>query len=170
MKTILLALIFLALVGTVIAGVVMNSKPQEVKKEITKLRNSIVKPISEIKYNSDGYALVVMDSEPEEITKIRDSLVWPRSERIAHHAGRVVLDVLIDSNGVVERVKYKSATSAAFYKAAADGMMKITFTRPVLNGKHIEVWMRQTLNFKLNKSNKKPNEKYFPGGRTRGLG
>jgi len=143
MKTIVLALIFLALAGSVIVVVIMNSKPEEITNVIAKSRDSIVKPISEIKYNSDGYAIVVMDSEPREITNIFDSMVYPRSESISHRNGHVVIDVLIDSNGVVERVKYKSATSPAFYKAAAEGMMKVRFTRPVLNGKHIEVRLMQ---------------------------
>jgi TonB family protein len=167
MKTLIFALYFLALAAAVIIKVVMDSKPVEITNTITKSTDSIVNPISEIKYYRDGYAIVAMDSEPREITNIRDSLVYPRSERIAHRGGRVVIDVLIDSNGVVERVKYKSATNRAFYNAAAKGMMKIRFTRPVLNGKHIEVWIRQKLNFHINKQHKK-SQKYVPGGGTPG--
>jgi protein TonB len=76
--------------------------------------------------------------------------VYPASERRAEREGRVVVRVLIGTDGRVKQVERVSATNDAFYRAALERALgKWRFTPGTRDGAPVEAWRTMSLTFVL---------------------
>ena len=76
--------------------------------------------------------------------------VYPAGERRAEREGRVVVRVLIGTDGRVKQVERVSATNDAFYRATLErALAKWRFTAGTRDGVAVEAWRTMTLRFVL---------------------
>jgi protein TonB len=79
--------------------------------------------------------------------------VYPAGERRAEREGRVVVRVLIGTDGRVKQVERVSATNDAFYRATLERAMgKWRFRPGTRDGVPVEAWRTMSLTFVLSES------------------
>lgn len=76
---------------------------------------------------------------------------YPSDERLAGHAGRVVVRVLIGTDGRVKDVQQVSAASTAFFEATRkQALAKWRFKPATKDGVAVEAWHTMAVRFELN--------------------
>ena len=76
---------------------------------------------------------------------------YPSDERLAGHEGRVVVRVLIGTDGRVKQVEQVSAASAAFFEATRKRALEKWRFRPgTRDGVAIEAWQTMSVRFVMN--------------------
>ncbi|MCB1155557.1 energy transducer TonB [bacterium] len=80
----------------------------------------------------------------------RPAAVYPARARAKGITGSVTLSLLIDETGDVERVQILEASPpGVFDEAAREAVRNWRFDPASYKGKHVKVWVRQTVHFKL---------------------
>ncbi|MDX5982964.1 energy transducer TonB [Sphingomonas echinoides] len=75
---------------------------------------------------------------------------YPSDERLAGHTGRVVVLVLIGTDGRVKEVRQLSAASTAFFEATRkQALTKWRFTPGTRDGVPVEAWRTMAVRFEL---------------------
>ncbi|MGL4302638.1 MAG: TonB family protein [Sphingomonas sp.] len=75
---------------------------------------------------------------------------YPSDERLAGHTGRVVVRVLIGTDGRVKEVQQISAASTAFFEATRkQALTKWRFTPGTRDGVPVEAWRTMAVRFEL---------------------
>lgn len=90
-----------------------------------------------------------VDTPPEAVSQTPPD--YPRRARDQGIEGRVVLSVLINETGAMERVKVIEATPpGVFEDAARDAIRSWSFSPGSYQGKPVKVWVNQPISFRLN--------------------
>ncbi|MCB1154602.1 energy transducer TonB [bacterium] len=80
----------------------------------------------------------------------RPAAVYPSRARAKGITGSVTLSLLIDETGQVERVQILEASPPGIFdEAAREAVQNWRFDPASYKGKHVKVWVRQTVHFKL---------------------
>ncbi|RZM18162.1 MAG: TonB family protein, partial [Sphingomonas sp.] len=84
--------------------------------------------------------------------RYRDSFqpAYPADERLAEHEGRVVVRVLVGTDGRVKQVEAISAASPAFLEATRrQALTRWRFTPATRDGVAVEAWQQMAVRFQL---------------------
>lgn len=84
--------------------------------------------------------------------RYRDSFqpAYPADERLAEHEGRVVVRVLVGTDGRVKQVEVISAASPAFLEATRrQALTRWRFTPATRDGVAVEAWQQMAVRFQL---------------------
>ncbi len=85
-------------------------------------------------------------------SRYRDSFqpAYPADERLAEHEGRVVVRVLVGTDGRVKQVEAISAASPAFLEATRrQALTRWRFTPATRDGVAVEAWQQMAVRFQL---------------------
>jgi TonB family protein len=74
---------------------------------------------------------------------------YPKKERKARHSGTVVLDLVVDADGLPRDVKVSHQLSPEFDEAAIDAVKTWTFSPASRDGKPIATEIKVEVNFRL---------------------
>ncbi len=91
-----------------------------------------------------------VSQEPREIEPIERLIVYPEAARRQGLEGTVVLQVLIDKDGSVEKAEVLKSDYDIFKDAAIDAIMRAHFTPAMQNDKPLKVWVTRRISFRLN--------------------
>jgi TonB family protein len=75
--------------------------------------------------------------------------IYPEEARQARISGIVILETVIDRNGVVKDVRVRKPLPFGLSEAAVDAVKQWTFKPGTLNGEAVDVVFNLTMNFKL---------------------
>ena len=113
------------------------------KKSLNDLKK---KPVTEDKI------IVPYDSPPMPIggfQKIQDNLIYPEIARKAGFQGKVVIQVLINEQGLVEKFKYLKSTIFEMDHAAVMALLSVRWKPAQKEGKPQKVWVSIPILFRL---------------------
>jgi TonB family protein len=83
--------------------------------------------------------------------------IYPQEARQARVSGIVILDTVIDHNGVVKDVRVRKPLPFGLSEAAVDAVKQWSFKPGTLNGEAVDVVFELTVNFKLDNKDFDPN-------------
>jgi TonB family protein len=99
---------------------------------------------------------VSVDQEPRALVPIERLVQYPEVARRSGLEGKVMLRVLIGTDGSVDSVVVERSDYDVFKKAAVDAMQRAKYSPAVQNGTPIKVWTDAILNFKLRDGDNSP--------------
>ena len=102
--------------------------------------------------DTNYFMLKIGDFPPEciNLVEVRSTMVYPDSARDAGIEGRVVIKLLVDTSGSVEKTG-KITGPEIFYNEVRTKAMALKFIPGVHNGEKVKVWVSVPFNFKLEK-------------------
>ena len=90
-----------------------------------------------------------VDDPPK--ARYRPPLLYPKSAREKSIEGHVILNLLVGTEGQVERVRLLTSTpQGIFDQVAMDSVRKWQFDAAKYQGKRVKVWVKQRISFNLN--------------------
>lgn len=84
-----------------------------------------------------------------DLVELQKTVVYPEMAKKAGIEGRVILRVLVDTDGSVRKVMVQHSDSKMLNQAAVDAVQKATFTPAIQNNQPVMVWVSIPINFKL---------------------
>jgi protein TonB len=117
------------------------------KKQTTIWINPLFKENKSIPELDD---FILVTQEPGvDLNELQNNIIYPANARKAKIQGRVLLRVLIDTNGDLQKVICEMTDSNLLTKAALDAVLKTKFTPAINDEKAVICWVSVPVNFKL---------------------
>lgn len=97
----------------------------------------------------------VLQQPGVDLAALQNYLIYPEKAKKDGIEGRVILRVLVDTDGSVRKALIQHSDSKLLNQAAIDAVKETKFTPALKNGKPIMVWVSIPINFKLKEKEKK---------------
>ena len=99
-----------------------------------------------------GETFMVTEEMPEMIggqQRLYDVLEYPPAAAHEQLEGRVIVEYIVNTEGIPEDIEVINTSSAVFNRAAVSALGKMRFTPGLQNGEPVEVQMTQPIIFRL---------------------
>lgn len=98
----------------------------------------------------DPGAFIPVEKQPAtDMAELQKLVVYPEVAKKAGIEGKVILRVLVDTDGSVKKVLVLNSDSKMLDQAAIDAVSKATFTPAIQNKQPVMVWVSIPITFKL---------------------
>jgi protein TonB len=140
-----------------ISSVAFAQKPSAVDSANQNVKKALPpQSVSDDEPSQDDF--IEIDEEPRPLNDIQKLVIYPEDAKRSGLEGKVTCSLLIGKDGNIKRIHIDKADDDIFRQPVLEAWKKVRFSPARKDGKSVQVWYTQAINFKLISNEAEPNQ------------